>query len=318
MNAIDFINSITLQTALPIYVVNGEDVVLRQKVVEKLQSLIAEDYKTFNSIVFESVSSLDEIYNALQQLPVFSDKIMVIVKELVKYNDNDKKFLEQYYKNPNPMCVLVVVDAESAIKAKNIEYVDCSKLSTGSLVSYLTNFFNKRNVAIEQKAIEKIVLFCDNNLQKINNEAEKLCLFTNNITCEIVDNNITPDINNSIFAFTNALADKNNDEALAILQVLLQRGESEGFILALISAQYRKMFYCATSNQENDDIAKAIGVSPKAVYVVKKIANKYSVKALKFIMDKMYEVELGFKSGEYVVSTALVIAISNIIVANRR
>ena len=129
MNYTQFLSS--SNTVSPLYLITG-DSFLAEDVVKKIKFKLGIADDTSSVSVFDAENfQTRAVINACEQMSFFDDKRLVIVKNVTsQLSEADKKMFSLYAKNPNPNCVLLVVE----IGEKSVfEFLEAEKISCSGL-----------------------------------------------------------------------------------------------------------------------------------------------------------------------------------------
>lgn len=311
MNVTDLSKRLSIEV-LPVYFLKGEDAFLIEWAIRTLSALTDADYADFNLMSYEDAENMKDIIIALNTVPVFADRRIVIVKSSENLDNGDKSRLEAYLKEPSDFSVLVIVDdlvpadmqykRESPLHGfyKYGEVVTCSGVTSYEFSKWINAAADKRGASIEQSAVNMLNKYTGGNMTRAVNELYKLSSYAEGkkITADMVEIMVTPDNEYKTYALSNALAKKNNDEALDILQSLIDKGESPSALLSLITSQYRRMLEVKISSLDIKALSSSIGASVPALNIAKDLAASYTPMKLKTIVDKLHALEFSFKSGD--------------------
>lgn len=285
----------------PIYLIKGDAFLCldaKNKIIQKL-NISKINVSLFTDENFDVNNTL----NACNQFSFFSEKRMVIVQDLAKELTNDNKFrFENYSKNPNIDCVLILIDTISSKVfdfMKNVEVIEC-KPNDFFVQNYIKNNVEKLGNTISLQNCKKINDYCLGNLNRITLEIKKLSDYVGKnkeITAQVIDNLVFKDTELKVFDLTNALCVKDGNRALKILNDMITSGEPPIKILGLINANFRRMMFAKINKGSNTDLAKALNVKEFAIAKAKESASFFSASQLKNIINLLLEADYNIKSG---------------------
>lgn len=285
----------------PIYLIKGDAFLCqdaKNKIIQKL-NISKINVSLFTDENFDVNNTL----NACNQFSFFSEKRMVIVQDLAKELTNDNKFrFENYSKNPNIDCVLILIDTISSKVfdfMKNVEVIEC-KPNDFFVQNYIKNNVEKLGNTISLQNCKKLNDYCLGNLNRITLEIKKLSDYVGEnkeITAQVIDNLVFKDTELKVFDLTNALGVKDGNRALKILNDMITSGEPPIKILGLINANFRRMMFAKINKGSNDDLAKALNVKEFAIAKAKESASFFSASQLKKIINLLLEADYNIKSG---------------------
>lgn len=285
----------------PIYLIKGDAFLCqdaKNKIIQKL-NISKINVSLFTDENFDVNNTL----NACNQFSFFSEKRMVIVQDLAKELTNDNKFrFDNYSKNPNIDCVLILIDTISSKVfdfMKNVEVIEC-KPNDFFVQNYIKNNVEKLGNTISLQNCKKLNDYCLGNLNRITLEIKKLSDYVGKnkeITAQVIDNLVFKDTELKVFDLTNALGVKDGNRALKILNDMITSGEPPIKILGLINANFRRMMFAKINKGSNADLAKALNVKEFAIAKAKESASFFSASQLKNIINLLLEADYNIKSG---------------------
>ena len=298
MNYQDLENSTITQ---PVYLLKGDAFLCqdsKNKIIQKL------NISKINISVFTDENfDVNDTLNACNQFSFFSEKRMVIVQDLVKELTNDNKIrIENYLKNPNADCVLILIDTIGSKVfdfIKNAEVIEC-KPNDFFVQKYIKNKVENLGNTISPENCKKLNDYCLGNLNKISLEIKKLCDYLGKdkeITAQIIDLLVFKDTELKVFDLTNALGVKDGNRALKILNDMIKSGEPPIKILGLINSNFRRLMFAKINKGSNSDLAKALNVKEFAIAKAKESAGFFSASQLKNIINLLLEADYNIKSG---------------------
>lgn len=95
----------------PCYLIQGEDILLYDKALEMIKNACKIELEEFNFLKFDDDTfNGDVLIDTLQTLPMGSERKLVLLKNVTKFNDDFKKKLVAYLKSPLLSTCLVIFD----------------------------------------------------------------------------------------------------------------------------------------------------------------------------------------------------------------
>lgn len=282
---------------LPIYVVKGDDSYLREIAQKAFLGLLAPEYADFNYAITSLNDGANAVVDALQTLPVFDEKRLVIVKEIgEKSLEANIKILQMYAENPNPSSVLVLFSENDNLKPleKKAEVVDCSRLQDAEIMFEIDKLLDNAPARIMDEGAKRMLIsFTQGEMSRIFNELLKLKSYADEkITADDVKELVVPDVETRIFELSTAVSEQNNAQALRVLDAFIKDAVSPHAVFGLLISQYRRMLHINLSKEESvDELAKVLGIQSGAVFRLKRIAKNYSQIKLKKIVEMLAEMQ---------------------------
>ncbi len=294
------------------YLLSGSDEFLLNKSVDLIFNALKINIVEMNFLKFigENVD-FEVVVKALNTMPVFDDKKMVVVYLNVKTSISNMAKLTDYLKDPNPQSVLVVVAGDNnELKANyaKFEVVDCNKLSEEIVDKFVLNELKQSNTNITKQALKTLNEYCVYDLTKIVKEITKLTNFV--ADKRIIEENdvkllVTKTLEFQIFELTENLAKKNNDKVFEILTALKSKKDSYRSLIPLIYNHFRRLFYVATSTISKSELGSMLGVKEYAVTVAYKQSKMFTKMQLKNILNIMEQLDLELKTSVISVDLAV-------------
>ena len=290
----------------PVYLVFGEDNFLLESSINLIEKAIfgQELRNNLNKQVF-STDELDnsKFFNALNTLPFFAEKKLVVLKHYASKLANDTvSQLKEYVISPNNSTVLVIlcidnVSAFDSIK-KSCTLVDCARLDKVTIQRWISSKLKAENGAISVDAFNLLVDYTNGYLSKISLELDKLlALSGGQITAEHVKQSVPKDLEYSIFELTNSLINKDYGKMEVIKQDLMSNRKTMNSVLVVVQNYFRRLFYSLISQGTPSEIASQLKVKEFAVTLAKSQAQKIGARKLKSIVELCAKLDYQTKSG---------------------
>lgn len=320
-----------------IYFFYGENFYFLDQEVKKIKSQFLEERDVdfnFNTLdgAFLDRKKFDAAAFAVS---FFSAKKLTIIKNFLSENKDDslKKYILKAIDGiPSDSNIVFVEyglpDQRSALFKKFFKLENAKRfeqLSPRYIHSWIIEKVKKEGGGISEEATQKLQVFFESDLYRLENEIEKLVLYqkASNKAClpvgkakiETADVEKLSVSKNSpdIFSFVEALANKNNKMATLAWSHLLSAGENELKTLSMIIYQFRTMFFVLdlmNQNYSSEKIAKEAGIHPFVIGKAKKILEKYSRTKIKKTYLSLGRIDNAIKSGKIDSKLALTLLIA--------
>jgi len=301
----------------PIYFFLGEEDFLKEEAINIIKkSILTSDVsKDFNyNHLYGTLTSISKVLDITNTLPVFSDKRMVIVDEFDKSKQVDK--LNEYIKNPSTHSVLILKSNETKLPKgirtnKNCIKVIFYPLWESELRKWIIDRVGKFKKRINMDAVDILIEYCNNSLTEINNEIGKLILFTGEKEIITLDDvkNLTGDINMfSIFALTDALANRNFKNSIKIYRRINQKESDSVTILSAIYSFFHKLWhidYLLNGHHTENEIISQLGLNPYRYKKIVSAKRKFSSNDIKSIILTIADYDILLKTGSNLKKSAL-------------
>lgn len=273
------------------YVVFGEDRYLKKRLVEKLSSSVADKDDFFNFQQFDNDSSLQEVYDSLQQYPMMSDKKCVILKDY-NFEDCEKEDFDrliQLCKDDVPTAVFILwfdfteFDTKKNEKFKklcaaaekgNARVVDVPYRSIAELSKMLCDGAKKRGCTLAYDTAVFMVQTVGTEIETLQNELEKVCAYVGSgeITEREVKNVCIQTIEQSVYNLSGNILSGNVSAALKVLDELF-----------FMRVQPMAIFYTVAGVYV--DLCRAYGAREGGVSVSQAVKD-FSYKNKSFLLER--------------------------------
>lgn len=271
--------------------------------LEKEISKIANNFSLENIVRY----NLDEvsINVALQDLntvSLFGEKL-VIVYNIDKLDQDD--VLIRYLSNPSSN-TLVLLSVKELDKRKKITKILQEKTNYKEFLNYNIESFVKEHLdsfKMSPMAVNLLINYCGNNINRIENELEKLKTYKydeKEITADDVKKLVKKSLDASIFDLIDNINIKDKNRIFKIYNELLEEGETEEKIMYTIANHYRLLFQISekTKSLSDAEIIKEYKMHPYRLTKLKEQLNVINNEDILKILKKLSDIDISIKKGE--------------------
>jgi DNA polymerase-3 subunit delta len=241
-------------TVAPLYVVVGEEDLLRDMALGALKTALLEEGESdFNCDLFygDDVSGA-EIVTCASEVAVFAARRVVVVKAADKLPARECDAILPYLKEPNDSTAVILVAPKLDGRLKFTQAlgqtavtVDCSPLKESQWLPWLKQDAKRVGIQLNEEAIELLKEVCGGSLYSVRRELEKLAAYVSPgqaVTARDVATLRGTEPGASVFDLTLAIGARNRGRVLAILARNLEAGEAPLRILGSLAWQYRRLW----------------------------------------------------------------------------
>ena len=236
-----------------VYLLYGEETFLLDEAIRALKSkVLVEGAQDFNFDVFVAPeASAGQVRDAVETLPVLCERRLVIYKNIEGLKEDALEELEPLLVDPIPTTTLVLVASKLDKRKKFARRVQESGVlvelkkpyenQVASWIDYIAYLNEVKITADAKAAIQELV---GTNLSEINNEVRKIRHYLSGHSKKIIElsdvlNVVSRSRIESVFNLTDAIGRQDRTQALVHLAHLLEQGQNEMGIVALIHRQIR-------------------------------------------------------------------------------
>lgn len=259
-------------------------------------------------------TNIEKIIEDCEMNSMFTDKKVIIVNNSYIFTGQSKKgqieqnleALEKYLNNPNIDTLLIFIsDSEKLDERKKIVKLIKQKgivkefNTTTNINSIVKSFFN--DYKISDSSITKLINRVGNNLPLLEEEAEKLKLYKDDIK-EINDEDILKITNKNgdldIFKLIDNIIMKNKKVATETYNEMIKYGEEPIKILIMIASQIRLMYQTKLLYKKGyteKDSASLLGIHPYRVKLATEKGRKYTESDLLMYLDNLADLDSKIK-----------------------
>ena len=288
------------------YIMSGDDYYLYERAYEMIKKVANIELEDFNLVKFDDENfSMKGLLDSCEVMPMGSEKRLILVKNIVKVTENDKKLLEDYLEAPVESTIIVIFDYFDKFSSiKNCERVDCKRFDNKTALVVIASELEKKGKQISTEAGQTLLDYCNGYLTRVNCELDKLAYYDITsplITKKMVEELVSKDTDYVVFELTEALGQKNADKALKILEKMIK----EQGVLGLITNHFRRLFFISISDMTDNALSGLLGVKEYAIRKQREQVKNFSKLQLKKIYALLEEVDYKIKSGAMLADTAL-------------
>ena len=293
------------------YLYYGDDISLINNEVSKLKNKIGIS----GDIIYYDIENISDIVVESSTIGMFNPYKFIVIDTSSYFSskkDMDISSLTHYFDNYNVNSYLIFTYGSSSIDSRRKLFKLISdngvvkKLEANSeyLNDFISNYIKDNGYSMDMNSMSYLLSRCDNNIDNIRNELDKLMLYKLNdkvITRDDISLLTIEDINDTVFELVSSILKNNNEKAMKLYYNFINNGMDVSQIIAVISNQIRLLFQVKrlyNSGKSNDEIAKILEF--KSVYRVKYLLNDcyyYSESDLLKYLSKLAYIDKSIKTG---------------------
>jgi DNA polymerase III subunit delta len=279
---------------VPAIVLLGSDAYLRdlcrRKIIEAYVPESARDWAVARISAREA--SWDEVIGRAQMLPMLSKTQVIVVEDVSsveklgeKSREEIVKALEAYFESPADFTVLLMeataLDGRQRFSKLLHEKALVVELTIGdeSAASLAAQMAKDLGVEIDKQAAGLLADILNREPARMRVELEKLATYVGGrklIKIQDVEMLVVAARRNTVWQFTEMLADRRRDAALEFLNNLLREGEEPVAIVGALAWMYRKLIEARDlpPRTAGFQAARQLGMNPQAAEAVVRQAHR--------------------------------------------
>lgn len=323
----DIVYNIKAKNFERIYILYGREHYLIDNAIKLFKESLNESMIDFNLDILDGKEiMLNQLLSSIETLPFMDERKIIIVKDfelLMKgkkknFSDKEEKIFAEHLENIPDTTVLVFavygdIDKKKSIVNKinkNGIVYNCEKISDMDLFKWTRKRFDENQITIENAQVMYFIEstgYKDKNneftLSDIENEIKKISSFAGKdtkVTNEIIDRLSQKKIENDIFKLIDYIGEKNSQNAIKILNDMINEGESVLGIFAMINRQFKIVLQVKAllnKGMNNKDIADKLKMSlfvvNKSIKISKNFTESMIIDMLNYILESDYKIKNG-------------------------
>ena len=247
---LDLKNFITLKKGSIAYISGDEDFFVEEAVEYVKTEMLDEVSKDFNfDLFYGRETEVSRVFDIIETLPMMSSLRVVMIRRAHDLRDQDWKTLMPALQNPVPSTFLIFIGQKpdgrkNIIKEamKNVTHFHFAKPFDNEFPKWVKYVCKKFSLSIEEDAIHLLMQIVGPNLLELKNEILKLGQYIGDrkqITANDVMTVASRIKLQSVFDLTKAIGKNNQAHALMCLAQLLENGQNEVGIMAMVHRHIR-------------------------------------------------------------------------------
>jgi len=292
VNYLSTINEISKGALYPYYILVGDASYLKNQIIEKIKF----NLKVSNILVLEGESNLKYLIDSIDSPSFFSSSKVIFIKNAQKIDN----FKWDYFKNIENR-VIIFDDKDGKIPTppeeieEKVKVINDKNISLEILKKWVIKKFKEKNKNIDEGALYKLIFSCENDLDILITEIEKLSLIEkDNLIEEDIEKYIYPvDIPN-IFDLINYFIKNKKRKFLQDLDKTIERGENFERLFYMILNHIISLIDIKISileGEKDKDIMSSLKLNPYKFSLLKDEASEFKIGELKSILKKLEEIE---------------------------
>jgi DNA polymerase-3 subunit delta len=286
-----------------IFLLNEALKLIKKQVVDS--SLLDFNYDQF----FAGMDSASKVRDAVEQLPMMSNRRLVIYRDVEKLKDKDLEVLNPILDNPIESTCLILV-SETVDKRKKIfkscekngQTIELKKPYENQIAAWIDYIAYNHKLKLTKPGMEMLHQLVGSHLMDLKGEIQKLKQYLGDKN-EASEEDILKVVSrlrvDSVFDLTEAIGKKDKVKALTVLANLMDHGQSEIGTLALIARHMRTLSSIQSGLEEGLRGAKLCAkVGVPSFFLQKYLyqSERWNKKQLAETMNALHETDKAIKS----------------------
>lgn len=250
--------------------------------------------------------------------PFLSEYKMIVVKNPLflttqkqkDVSEDDIKMFLEYLSRDNPTTLFVIYhdqrnfdERKKVVKAlrKSTQFIEVEKMDYHQLYKATSVAIKNRGCEIEEDALELFLSRMPNDLLEISQEVNKICLYSNHITREVIDVMVVKQVEENVFELTKAILNKELAKSIQIYKDLVMNNEEPIKLIVLIANSMRLLYQVKLLDRKgyNDrEIGQILSLNPYRLKYIRQDGKDYEIKELLTKIEELSQLDIDIKTGK--------------------
>lgn len=292
-------------------VIVGKEPSLVKAKVDNIVKEYENQYGAFDVSFFDTRDkgfTFDQLLERVMTVSMFGDKKAIVLSthdDMVK--DFETSLGELMAQVMFDVSLIITFEKKPLVKsvigkaiAKHARVHQIKDPDIGQLSLLMKNEVERLNIDISQPAMVELLARIGHDVARLYEELNKLSLVGERIEREHVCVLVSKNIDEDIFAISNALLEKNIGKAFEVYQNLLAQKVDPLALLGLVGSSLRKIYQVSALYEvgmSNKGIAERLSLSEKQVYFLVKHQMRPSF-GLLTLLDQLARIDQDVKQGK--------------------
>ena len=249
MNHSEFFKLIRKELPCGALILHGEEEYVKAQAVKLAVGRIEEDFRPFNVMTLTKPNP-QELSEACETLPLFTDRRIVIVYDLPEGADTPK-YIECFKAVPEETLLLVVFKGKLSANSSVLKYANAENrivlfdpLTDVECLRWCTKRFTQRGVSADEEAVRLLVRLAGTDMANLVSETDKLADLAGEggrLTAQDVSACIKPELDVRIFDMLNMFVKGKPGDGIVALHALMDEGNEPMSISSFLSSRFKLM-----------------------------------------------------------------------------
>lgn len=301
----------------PLYCLFGEETFLAERACRELvEAIVPEGMRDFNLSVFDANDcDIARVRDAIETLPMMLPNRLIVVQNAHQLKDKEWEVLQPILDKPLQGSILVClaskIDKRKRHWRKLLEAgvaLECKRPYDNQIPEWIDFLSKRHGVKFGEEAAAALQQVVGTNLSDLDGEIRKIAIYCGGQKREksVVEASVEEVMKvasrvrlESVFDFSDAVGKNDRARALMCLANLLDQGQNEIGIIALVARHVRILRATGEGLREGlsgQRLAARAGVSPFFIREYAEQAKLWSVSKIDQTLEALYDTDRALKT----------------------
>lgn len=301
----------TVPSLAPVYLLVGEETLLRERALSALRMLNADDgLGPLNQDVFHAKDTHPEdIVRAARTLPMFAAQRLILVREAEHFSAQALELFLPLLEQPVGTTCLVITAEKldgrtrfARLAKKSGSWVDVQPLGGRALINFVATEGQRRGHLVTSSDAQLLVDTLGSDLLTLDDALERLSLYVGEgapITRTAIESVVVHLPLATIWDLVDGVSSTDVERAMAALESLLDLAEPPLRIVAMLARQFRilvRMKDALRSESDPQSAARRAGAPPFKALELAKASRSLDVSQLRSAFIELANLDRSLKS----------------------
>ena len=305
------------ETLSPCYLVYGAERFFVDKILSWfLEKGINPELRDFNCNRFEGEKSqIKEVLLIARSSPMAGPRRIIVLESVDKVVDPDE-YLLHYLAAPVLSTTIIFVAEKPDMRTKlflklkkQATLIHCQPLWDNEIPSYIWQEAKRRGILLSEDSVLFLKEHLGKNLLLIQTELDKLSIHSGKeeVSLDTVAQVISGEREHTIFELLDAVCEKNLEQGLRLLSLMLSDGEPPLKVLSMFIWQFRIMASAkeALLTMPESAVGKKVAIPPRRLAAFFNRLRLWQSRQIRMAFDLFRETDLQLKGGRLAHSIVL-------------
>lgn len=243
----------------------------------------------------QELQSAEQLWTRLSNSGLFKGQSTYVLHENEEIQKIDIERIVNRLQENTLILVYNSIDRRKKFFRQAGKYItEFNKFDDRQLISYIQS----KNPKLTNEMAFIIAKCCNNDIGRVDMELHKL-QFVDEVNMEVLSDLIVPHTEDQIFEMIDSVASNNIKRSMDIYYDLIELGESQIKIIALLYIKFKQLFLVQNYYRlPQNEIMERTGLNYGQVKFTRNLVGKFSVSKILKILKEIQKTEVQMKTGQ--------------------